>query len=200
MRLLVALALFLITGCASQHFKEPRSFTREIRMEGVEYSICSGVMVAPHIMVTAAHCAGDKLLVGGKPAKVLKKNDAEDVAVLEVAEVCPCAQIAHAPVQIDEQVVVVGFPMNDFVHGQILTEGRAQGEVESPRGIRQRITAPIAPGNSGGGVFVNRLGRWELVGLASAVVQRCDDIGMCSLITHLAFATTLDSLKHILKA
>lgn len=170
----------------------PREVTRPLMDNGAAY--CSGVMIAPHRMLTAAHCVNDKLTV-------VSKNAEADVALIEVNEDCPCTVLAQSPAVIDEPLTVVGYPKNDFIRVQILTEGRAQGEAGEKEKRRLRMTAPIASGNSGGGVFLYRNGRWELVGLEVAVYSECEAVGMmrqvCVPFAHLSFATTFDSVKKI---
>jgi hypothetical protein len=65
----------------------------------------------------------------------------------------------------EKQLIVVGFPYNEFIHAQVLTLGRAQGISSDGQLV---MTAAALPGNSGGGVFVRRNGEWQLVGILVA--------------------------------
>lgn len=160
----------------------------------------SGVMIGPNRMLTAAHVAvngtpEDPLLVNGKVAKVLKIDEELDLALLEV-------DIAHGPYAplgalpgTDANVVAIGFPLNNSVKHQILTNGRVQGTTEN----RTMVTTPIAPGNSGGGLFRYRNGKWELVGLTVAVAM-VPIYGMYpNLMSHLCLSVDADTIKAFLK-
>jgi V8-like Glu-specific endopeptidase len=195
MRMLIAAALLaLAVPLHGSDFSGARDTTRQIFAPKSEASMCSGVMVAPTRMLTAAHCTDGKMFVNGKPARLLKKDEDDDVAILEVDAGCPCAPIAESAPVLDEPVIVVGYPLNHTIRVQVLTEGRAQGQ----EGRRLRTTAPIAPGNSGGGVFVQHAGRWELVGIAVSTVTLCDNNNVCQRHPDVSFAATIDAIKRIL--
>ena len=60
-----------------------------------------------------------------------------------------------------ERVIVVGFPygIGATAGRSVVTEGRSQGVMLLPDGdVKLIVTAPVAPGNSGGGVYVYRDG------------------------------------------
>lgn len=125
----------------------------------------SGVMIAPRLMLTAAHVAKDRALLVGDarvPAKLLRIDEEKDLALLLVALDCPCAQLASAGPTVDTRMVAIGYPMSGAVEAQILTEGLFQGTT----GAYSVLTAPIAPGNSGGGVFSWGGVTWVLNGIA----------------------------------
>ena len=135
---------------------------------------CSGVVIQPGVVLTASHCVRPDvpltLTPGGPTAHVVANGDDRlDYAILrfpESAAMCPCAPIAAREAEREEAVYVVGFPSGMAV--QILTTGTSQGVQENPRlpyGRRLVTTAPVAGGNSGGGVFVLRDGEYRLVGV-----------------------------------
>jgi S1-C subfamily serine protease len=181
----------------------PRAAVHQLFDKGREASGCSGVMIAPKTMLTAAHC-----IQSGKPwgagvaraaVKVIAQDRDRDIALLEVGLPCPCVPVAAKDAAVDEAVVVVGYPLNDLVQTQIATEGRAQGRVEDKylKGPRLRLSAPVAQGNSGGGVFVQRSGEWALVGITTNVTL--SSMGFSTApISHLSSAATLDSIEAIL--
>ena len=147
-----------------QPLNEPTEFVYKVY--GMMGS-CSGVMIAPQRMLTAAHCANlMDLTVNGKPAKTLKIEPSKDLLLLEVALDCPCVPVADTE---GTNVTAVGYPLG-------LVKATAVGI------LRGYTFDPILPefyefavyqssvegGFSGGGVFTFRDGRWELVGIVSA--------------------------------
>jgi hypothetical protein len=165
--LVAALALVLAPA--------PRSTVLPLYGAGDASASCSGVMVAPMRLLTAAHCVSDgqKMEAGSNrmPLKILKLDAAKDLALAAVAIDCPCASIATDAVEVDEPVLVIGYPLNDTLVVQVATDGRAQGyaSVDGSRS-RLRTTAPVMPGSSGGGLFVRRRFHWELAGVTHALV------------------------------
>lgn len=159
----------------------------------------SGVMIAPFTMLTAAHVAADysgrpqlNISVGDdyRPAKVLKIDRNKDVALLQVALGCPCAPLAAIETR-DHAVVAIGYPLSNILKSQIVTTGTLAGELwrETERTVdlgdnytivvKERVrfliaTAPIAPGNSGSGLFAYDGRRWLLIGLTVAVPNAGD--------------------------
>lgn len=183
-------------------YASAREVVHQIYDDKNVYSGCSGVMIAPMRMLTAAHCVQSGAPWGAgeerAPVKVLAQDKGRDVALLAVALPCPCASVAGKDADVDELVLVVGYPMNDLVGAQIATEGRAQAHVfdKDLDGPRLRLSAPVAQGNSGGGVFVRRKDAWALVGIVTNVMN----IGGLSRapISHLSSAATLESIEAIL--
>lgn len=194
MRMLLAAALLaLALPLHAVDFSGARNATRQISAPTQESSFCSGVMVAPGRMITAAHCTDGEMSVNGKPVRLLARSTQDDIALLEVQDDCPCAPIAMKSPAVDEPVIVVGYPLNASVRVAFLTEGRAEGEADG----RLRLTASIAPGNSGGGVFALRSGRWELVGIAVSIARNCSG-DMCHLFPNISYASPLDAIRKIL--
>src|SRR3990167_8444922 len=155
----------------SQSFDTPRSFVHKIYQlrEGCTEPSreCVGgsgsaVMVAPGLALTAAHVAGNKnLYILGRPVKTIKIDEERDIALVSVALDCPCAPLGNMP-NLDDKVVAVGWPLGAV---EFATEGRVQGwDV-----FRIWSNSPIAPGNSGGGLFAFLMGQWKLVGITVEV-------------------------------
>lgn len=134
---------------------------------------CSGVMIAPEVMLTAGHCVeGDKdtsFEVGNKRATVIRSEFDEaghDLALLHVDAGCPCALLSDSGAVRDEDAIAIGFPLPQSVYVEMVTRGHIEG-VHKDRIISD---VPVAPGNSGGGLFVQRHDRWALVGIVVEVV------------------------------
>ena len=171
---LMALSVsFVVTSIYldSQSFNTPRSYVHKIYQlrEGcIEPSReCvsgsgSAVMVAPGLALTVAHVAGNKkLYILGKPVTTVKIDEERDIALVSVALDCPCAPIGSMP-NLDDKVVAVGWPLGAV---EFATEGRVQGWDR----FRIWSSSPIAPGNSGGGLFAFQAGEWKLVGITVEV-------------------------------
>lgn len=179
--------------------KEPRSFVHKIGIvqEGKVIGSGSGVMIAPLLMLTAAHVAnaGPVLAIDGElaPVRVLRVDPKKDLALLMVAVNCPCAALALQPVHMDQPVTAVGFPYFHILGVQILTEGRVQGTGPNGETI---FTAPVARGNSGGGIFVREAGRYKLAGIVVGVMRD----GMGGSIAHLASAMSVEQINTFLEA
>lgn len=131
---------------------------------GSEEGNGSGVMIAPHMMLTAAHVTAEEgLLVGPEalPYKLLKTDKELDLSLIKVAIDCPCIPLAGVVPALDSEALIIGFPINAKVGAQYATKGTFQGLV----GHRLKSSAPAIPGNSGGATLVFERGRWRLAGI-----------------------------------
>lgn len=204
-----ALALLICFGIAfttplesalktvAQSASMPRDVVHKIGIvqDGKVIGSGSGVMIAPLLMLTAAHVAnaGPVLAIDGDlaPVRVLRVDPKNDIALLMVAVNCPCATLATRPVRVDQPVTAVGFPYHHVLGAQIMTEGRVQGTAPTGQTI---FTAPVARGNSGGGLFVLESGRYKLVGIVVGVIRD----GMGGSVPHLATAMSLEQINAFL--
>ena len=138
-------------------------------------STCSAVIIAPARALTAAHCINI-------PDMALKYDDGRvfpvlaalpdimgrDMATLLVPDlVGPTAITTTARIEEDELVYAVGYP---YGIGNILTVGNFQFRIYNPVEDKYYLisTVMIAPGNSGGALFVVRDGIPYLVGIVVA--------------------------------
>ena len=138
-------------------------------------STCSAVIIAPARALTAAHCISI-------PDMALKYDDGRvfpvlaalpdimgrDVATLLVPDlVGPTALTTDRPIEQDEFVYAVGYP---YGIGNVLTVGNFQFRTYNPEEERYYLisTVMVAPGNSGGALFVVRDGVPYLVGIVVA--------------------------------
>lgn len=156
--------------------------------------MCSGVLVAPKHLLTAAHCDGPELKVGSKPARKVFKDDKNDLMLLIVEVEGPTIPLANKRPAIDEKVIMVGYPLG---MGQVATEGRVQKVVDESIGHMLLISAPGVFGNSGGPVVVRRGLHYEVVGIASALAIT-PVFGMIpNIVTHLVIVADVQTLPRI---
>ena len=119
---------------------------------------CGAVMVAPGRALTATHCLARPdatLHIDGKKYPVFTGYalPGKDVSIIIVPGApCPCAPVRGTPGVEGEWVVVVGFP---YDVAKVTTYGEVQAHVTNPEDGQDYVlaTAPVAPGNSGGGVY-----------------------------------------------
>lgn len=212
MKTLVAgLMAFALLGCTPQM---PVNHTVSDLREATyllqsDEGLCTAVFIKPQVALTAAHCDGTNLTIEGVKATVVKKNEAADLMLLYVPMNSKYIPVAAARPALDSKVVTVGNPV---ALGEIITEGRVQGDApiptdpEFPQTVKDRlahymiITSPIAPGNSGGPVFVmNAKGEYEVVGIVSAVAVATIGGFIPNIIPHLAFVIKTEVVKEFVK-
>jgi hypothetical protein len=158
LKLLSAVLAVLLVGCASIQTTEApvtRQAVHSIELPTLG-TICSGVMIAPNKMLSAAHCSFEGIQVNGTPAVVLKKDTQNDLLLLLVNKDCPCVVMAgHLPK--DGAIVdIIGYPAGLM---KIRTTGIFQGEAlfsnpSVPELYEYAIfSANVEGGYSGGGIF-----------------------------------------------
>lgn len=195
----LALAAACLVGCAQippgpPDYALPRAAVHFIDTAS---STGSGVMLAPGSMLTASHVVSDtdEVTIDHKPekVKVIRLDKTLDLALLEVPTQCPCVALA-GDLKIDELAIAVGYPMaNQIMTAQIVTEGR----IQQLRDDAVIATAPIGPGNSGGGLFVLRNHQWKFAGIEKAVANYCRRTN-CDIIPHLTMAISQSRIADFL--
>lgn len=169
-------------------------------------AFCSATKIGYETLLTAQHCTNfpEKLHIRDRygnviKAEVIKSSTEHDLALLAAPVDGPNAYLGQKPQRWTE-VFVVGFPSG---LAKFLTKGEWQGEVMIKEGETNKfygmISAPIAPGNSGGGVFQFQNGRWYLVGVAQAVSVTALGGFVPNLIYHVGFVSDPYVLKEFLK-
>lgn len=151
-------------------------------------TFCSAVMIRHGLALTADHCVAAN--VPPTSVVIARGNDRLDYALLNFPSTagCPCVRLAEREADMDEVVYVVGYPRGMT---QVVTLGHSQGVVDNPEmpyGRRLVVTAQVAGGNSGGGVFVYRDGEFQLVGL------------LVEAMGHLSFAVPLADLRPFIES
>lgn len=192
---IVFLTVMLVTSYVTagiyldnQSYATPRSVVHKIYVQDGGHG--SMVMIAPGLALTAAHVAvNKKLLVNGKPTKVLKSNEELDLALVQVQQDCPCIKLGVIPA-LDSPVVAVGYPLDE---GQWATVGTAQ----SYKPTRLTSNTPIAFGNSGGGLFQFQAGQWKLVGITIQVAGA--NLGFMGVpVFHMVSSVDINTIKRFI--
>jgi len=177
--------VILVAGCSAIPTEVSYTTPRQVvRMLSNDTYSCSGVVLSDALVLTAKHC---EMLF--KNTQVVKKSDFADLMLVRSKEKCPCVHIASKTPNIDDKVWVVGFPSGGMLRTQYVTEGRVQGytEVEGERFMA--VSAPSAPGNSGGAVLMIQDGQWVLVGVLVAGIPGYG---------HVALSVTYEDTKEFL--
>jgi S1-C subfamily serine protease len=148
-------------------------------------------------LVTNFHVVADLYRGGGRdvrlerdnklfPAKIIRVDEAKDLAVVHVGEKFPRLTPAEVAAKPGEPILVVGAPLG---LDSTITTGVVSALRDTPDGPRVQIDAAINPGNSGGpvinaqkqvvGVAVSKIMDAENVGLAIPVAVVCQSLGIC---------------------
>lgn len=149
--------------------KYPRETVVKVEVPGPWGGSGSAVVLQPGLLLTARHVTGGTLVYGTDPVVPIgaPKDPLLDLAALRsAAAVCPCVEFAESDAELDEVVTLIGWPHGVANH---VNHGEAQGihEIEG-RGRHLIVAVQVEGGTSGGGAFVMRDGRWQLVGIVVA--------------------------------
>lgn len=172
----IALWMMNITPSNAAEFSVVRQYVYPIvvttNKTNAVFSTGSGVVIKEGYVVTAAHVSPALeqtayVNQGGlKPARVVKVDMLNDLALLAVDVKCPCAPISvTSQVEIDATSYAVGFPLFLDYRLQILTPGLVQGLNNN----NLITTTDTAPGGSGGGVFMKEKNTYKLIGMIKGV-------------------------------
>jgi S1-C subfamily serine protease len=164
-RLIVAVVFLLSVGLASAA-EYPRALVVKVGVDTpVGFTFAGAVVLRDGVLLSAEHVSKVKGLrtQTGSPVKVVKADAIVDIALLQIDGVkCPCVELAESDAKLDEPVILIGFPYSVVA---TVTRGESQGVHDVGYGLRLVSTTPVAEGSSGGGMFVLRDGRWQLVGV-----------------------------------
>lgn len=198
----------LVFAVHSHNLERMREVT--VLLDG-EVGMGSGVVIAPGVVLTAAHVADN---FDGTPFsvttdagrtywagnRVVYSDPEQDFAVVSAPNVdCPCAMLAGAEQWRDGALWAVGYPMYPIYQAQTITTGALQGH---NRDGKLAMTVPIVMGNSGGPVFSRGYRGFELVGIVSSVTAAPPMImgGPGGLLPHLSYAVPLAAIQEGLEA
>lgn len=189
MRALICLIL-LLAGCAGMQttpdFLKAQASTVFLSSGD---GLGTGVVINAHCVLTVAHVADEPSIMAvtnsGTPYRLLQKaaDEAKDIAVVcgDATLDAPPARLAKEMPDLYAPLYAIGYPLG---LDKFLTEGRYQGE--------SMMSVPLAPGNSGGGIWDTHQ---RLVGLADALL-RYDG----TIFTHLSVMVTVTDIRAFLDA
>lgn len=147
----------------------------------------SGVVIKPEYIITDAHVvnapAQVKIVLKDNTevqAQVVKIDVTQDLALLRVEGLkCPCAKIATKDPEVHERMLAIGYPYATMIGGiQIGNEGNFQGFIRPDQVPPETGTATtrkvlsstnIAPGMSGGGMFLKQDDEFVVIALTQIV-------------------------------
>jgi S1-C subfamily serine protease len=133
-----------------------------------------GYLVTNHHVVDDAHSYAIRTSKGRLPARIVRTDEKDDVAVLKVDGSFSALPVSsNGTARLGESVFTIGFP---FLELQGTKPKLTRGEISSLAGMKDdpryfQISVPVQPGNSGG-PLVNSSG--EVVGV---VTMRLGDLG-----------------------
>lgn len=171
--------------------------------------ICSGQFVTPTEFLTAAHCLDDlerdketKFYIQTekdhqtfrfelKPNHINKDYDTATLVLVDTQAAFPFVSVAenYSPTAGDN-VISSSYP--EVVGYLFIVSGKMTGIVEGPEelGKFHYVTSiTVAPGSSGGGLYVNQNGDWKLIGTTS---------GGHSQYFFMTFFSVLDGVKAVI--
>ena len=139
-------------------------------------AVCSGIAIAPHRILTAAHClsADYPMYADGLPAKILKVNLQDDLALLATSGTRPLLTISPESIQLYDRLTAIGYAYGN-PRLSVLQVAPFQLHMRDPGDARSTIGILVQPGYIGGmsgGPLVNAEG--QLVG----IIQRRADEGV----------------------
>jgi S1-C subfamily serine protease len=180
------------TGDLEKHAIDPQSVAKDVlpsvfrvntgRAIGTAFAIGKAADGGGTNLITNNHVVTEVFKIGGRdvslehnqqrfPAKIVKVDPANDVALLHTDENFPRLVAATASAQAGQPIVVVGAPLG---LESTVTSGVVSALRSTPDGQMVQFDAPINPGNSGGPV-VNA--QRQVVGIATAMARDAAGIG-----------------------
>jgi hypothetical protein len=180
--------LSILSGAACTNVD--RAPVVKLNMAGANGGSCTGTIVAPRIVLTAAHCLDEgvttvRVWLGSGP-----EIDAEsftfypnfqfnnpssfDVGVVRVGEDLPRTPmpiLTSRDAQVGEAAIIAGWGRDEFSASASLRAGSTLISAVSAAVLRTIFAPPsasVCQGDSGGPILLNQGGAWAIAGITSA--------------------------------
>lgn len=203
MKILAFVAALLFSSIASaafnlQQFAEARAVVKPVLVG--EGGSGSATILTPRLALSSAHLVRPgmplRIRINGQDVPVTPRfvDPKNDLALFEGDFTCPCATVSDRDASIDEEIVIVGYPLGNAIKfRQFATEGRAQGIDEDGDGW---TSGHAVPGNSGGGVFIiGADGHVKLAGVMKGIANG----GPLRIFPNMSYAVGLTVIKAFLQ-
>lgn len=196
--LLALMAIMALCACSSSSVLDELSGGVSLAKDGY---FCSGIAIAPHLVLSAAHC--EHMQTGAieypqhqvfKVLGVVKTDKVNDLVLYKTDGVfvpVPILQTGEYP-RVGDQIRVVGCPAG---HCNTITTGYI-ASLDDEGFVR--FSAPIFFGASGGGVYWQGKAGWELISVNHAIYAAGSPIGLV-LVPGVSYGTKPDAVRAFLE-
>lgn len=186
--------------------------------DGFPSGACSGTIIAPRAVLTAAHCllgdttsvrvwtgAGNEVLASSFQANPLyRSNDAaSDVGIILTAEnltPAPFPLLASREPRVSEQAAVIGWGKDQNGNGTTLRAGTTSLSAVTSGWLEIQYspnTASVCSGDSGGPLMLSEGGVWTVAGVTSATTQSGSCAGGTNYFAKVRNSSTLSFITNL---